>query len=84
MIWSFILLVIAASVIIVTFPLFKSKMQTYTLPNKSRHDFSQATSYLSALNDLENDLALERLSKPDYQKQKLFLQRLYLESKKIS
>ena len=84
MIWFFILLIVAGSVGAVTFPLFKNKLQSYILPNKSRHDFSQASSYLSALSDLENDLALDRLSKSDYQKQKLFLQRRYLECQKTS
>ena len=83
MIWAFILLIIAGCVGTVAFPLFKTKLQSYKLSNKSGHDFSQVDSYLSALSDLENDLALEKLSKPDYQKQKLFLQRRYLEYQKI-
>ena len=84
MIWAFILLIIVGSVGAVAYPLFKTKLQSYKLPNKSKHEFSQMDSYLSALSDLENDLALEMLSKPDYQKQKLYLQRRYLECLKIS
>ena len=79
MIWTFILLIIAGSVCAVAYPLFWTKLQDYYLPSTSPHDFSQADSWLSALSDLEDDLALGRISKPDYQKQKIFFQRGYLE-----
>ena len=84
MIWAFILLIIAGSVGAVAYPLFRIKLQSYKLPSTSMHDFSQADSWLSALSDLEDDLALGRMSKPDYQQQKLFLQRGYLEWQKNS
>ncbi|MDP6656556.1 MAG: hypothetical protein QGH79_11025 [SAR324 cluster bacterium] len=79
MIWTFILLIIAGSVGVVAYPLFRTKLQNYVLPGTAMHDFSQADSWLSALSDLEDDLALGRMSKADYQQQKIFLQRGYLE-----
>lgn len=79
MIWTFILLIIAGSVGAVAYPLFRTKLQSYVLPGTAMHDFSQADSWLSALSDLEDDLALGRMSKADYQQQKIFLQRGYLE-----
>lgn len=79
MIWTFILLIIAGSVGVVAYPLFITKLQSYLLPGTAKHDFSEADSWLSALSDLEDDLALGRMSKADYQQQKIFLQRGYLE-----
>jgi len=79
MIWTFILLIIAGSVGVIAYPLFRTKLQCYVLPGTTMHDFSQADSWLSALSDLEDDLALGRMSKADYQQQKIFLQRGYLE-----
>ncbi|HBR59214.1 MAG: hypothetical protein CL909_04070 [Deltaproteobacteria bacterium] len=79
MIWAFILLIIAGSVGAVAYPLFRTKLQSYELPGTTKHDFSQADSWLSALSDLEDDLTLKRMSKSDYQQQKIFLQRGYLE-----
>ena len=79
MIWTFILLIIAGSVGAVAYPLFITKLQNYELPGLSAQDFSQADSWLSALSDLEDDLVLGRISKPDYQQQKIYFQRGYLE-----
>ena len=79
MIWTFILLIIAGSVSVLAYPLFRTKLQNYELPSTSAHDFSQADSWLSALSDLEDDLVLGRISKLDYQQQKIFFQRGYLE-----
>ena len=79
MIWTFILIVIVVSVVAITYPLFWSKMQFYELPGVAGQDYSLADSWLSALSDLENDYALGRISKPDYQQQKILLQRGYLE-----
>ena len=84
MIWTFILLIIAVSVSAVAYPLFRTKLQNYELLGTSGHDFSQADSWLSALSDLEDDLVLGRISKPDYQQQKIFFQRGYLEWQKKS
>ena len=79
MIWTFILLIISGSVSAVAYPLFRTKLQNYELPSTSAHDFSQADYWLSALSDLEDDLVLGRISKLDYQQQKIFFQRGYLE-----
>ncbi|MBT3214492.1 MAG: hypothetical protein HN351_07595 [Deltaproteobacteria bacterium] len=84
MIWTFILLIIAGSVGAIAYPLFRTKLQSYELPGTAELDFSQADSWLSALSDLEDDLALGRMSKTDYQQQKIFLQRGYLEWQKKS
>jgi hypothetical protein len=82
MIWTFIFLMITGSVGAVAYPLFRSKLQNYELPGTSANDFSQADSWLSALRDLEDDLVLGRISKTDYQQQKIFFQRGYLEWQK--
>lgn len=84
MIWLFMFLIIVISVVAIAYPLFWSKLQSYELPGITELDFSQADSWLSALSDLEDDFALGRLSKPDYQQQKIFLQRGYLEWQKNS
>ena len=78
MILTFILIVIAGSVTVITYPLFWNKLQRYELPGVAVQDCSQADSWLSALSDLENDYALGRISNPDFQQQKIFLQRGYL------
>ena len=78
MIWTFILIVITVSVIAITYPLFWSKLQCFELPGATGQDYSLADSYLSALSDLEDDYALGRISNPDYQQQKILLQRGYL------
>ena len=79
MIWTFILLIIAGSVGVVAYTLFRTKLQSYELPGTPKHEFNQADSWLSALSDLEDYLALGRVSKVDYKQQKIFLQRGYLE-----
>ena len=78
MILTFILIVIAGSVAVITYPLFCSKLQSYQLPEVASEDYSQADSWLSALSDLEDDYSFGRISNPDYQRQKNFLQRSYL------
>ena len=79
MIWTFILIVIVASVIVITYPLFWSKLQCYELPGVDEEDYILADSWLSALSDLEDDYALGRISISDYQQQKILLQHGYLE-----
>ena len=84
MIWTFIFLIIAVSVAAIAYPLFRGKLELYELPGISSQDFRQADSWLSALSDLEDDLVLGRISKTDFQPQKLFLQRGYLDWQKES
>ncbi|MBL4823798.1 MAG: hypothetical protein JKY07_00880 [SAR324 cluster bacterium] len=84
MIWTFIFLIIAVSVAAIAYPLFRGKLELYELPGISSQDFSKADSWLSALSDLEDDLVLGRISKTDFQQQKLFLQRGYLDWQKES
>ena len=79
MIWTFILIIIAISVATVAFPLFWNKLQLYQLPENSNQVYSQSDSWLSALSDLEVDYSLGRMSKREYQQQKIFLQRSYLD-----
>jgi len=79
MIWTFILTVIVVSVVAITFPLFWSKLQCYELPGVPEQDYVLADYWLTALSDLEDDYALGRISNPDYQQQKILLQRGYLE-----
>ena len=82
MIWTFAVIVILGSVGVITYPLFRSKIQKYEIPEKYQLDSSQADFYLTALSDLEDDYALGRLSESDYNQQKIFLQRNYLKLQK--
>ena len=80
MIWIFIFLIFAVSVVAIAYPLFWSKLQKYTINYTSTTDFSKTTFWLSSLSDLDDDFTLGKITKIDYQKQKLILQRSYLES----
>jgi len=82
MIWTFTLIVILGSVGVITYPLFRSKIQKYEIQEKYQLDASQANFCLTALSDLEDDYALGRLSELDYNYQKIFLQRNYLKLQK--
>ena len=82
MIWTFAVIVIFGSVGIITYPLFRSKIQKYEIPENYQIDTSQSDLWLTALSDLEDDYALGRLSESDYHQQKIFLQRNYLKLQK--
>ena len=82
MIWTFAVIVILGSVGVISYPLFRSKLQKYEIPENYQLDSSQADFCLTSLSDLEDDYALGRLSGPDYQQQKIFLQRNYLKLQK--
>ena len=79
MVWTFAVIVILGSVGVITYPLFRSKIQKYKIPENYQHDTSKIDFFLTALSDLEDDYALGRLSESDYNQQKIFLQRKYLE-----
>ena len=78
MIWFFAVIVIFGSVIVITYPLFRSKIRKYEIAENSQLDYSQANLYMNSLSDLQDDYALGRLSDLDYNQQKIFLQRKYL------
>ena len=78
MIWTFAVIVILGSVGVVTYPLFRSKIQKYEIPKNYQLDSSQANYWLTALSDLEDEYVLGRLSESDYDQQKIFLQKNYL------
>ena len=78
MIWTFAVIVILGSVGVITYPLFRSRIQKYEILEDYQMDTSQADFRLTALSDLEDDYALGRLSESDYNQQKIFLQRNYL------
>ena len=82
MIWTFAVIVILGSVGVITYPLFRSKIQKFEIPENYQLDTSQADSWLTALSDLEDDYALGSLSESDYNQQKIFLQRNYLKLQK--
>ena len=82
MIWTFAVIVILGSVGVITYPLFRSKIQKYEIPVNYQLDTSQADFFLTALSDLEDDYTLGRLSESDYNQQKIFLQRNYLKLQK--
>ena len=79
MILTFAVIVVLGSVGVITYPMFWGKIQKYEIPKNFQLDSSQADFFLTALSDLEEDYALRRLSKSDYNQQKIFLQRKYLE-----
>ena len=78
MVWIFAVIVILGAVGVITYPLFRSKIQKYEIPDNYQLDSSQVNFCLTALSDLEDDYALGRLSESDYNQQKIFLQRNYL------
>ena len=82
MIWIFAVIVILGSVGVITYPLFRSKIQKYEISENYQLDTSQADFFLTALSDLEDDYTLGRLSESDYNQQKTFLQRNYLKLQK--
>ena len=79
MILTFAVIVIFGSVGVITYPMFWRKIQKYEIPKNYQLDSSQADSCLTALSDLEEDYSLRRISESDYNQQKVFLQRKYLE-----
>ena len=82
MIWGFVVIVILGSVAVITYPMYRSKILKYEIPENYQLDYSQANYCLTALSDLEDDYALGRLSESDYNHQKNFLQRKYLKLQK--
>ena len=82
MVWIFAVIVILGAVGVITYPLFRSKILKYEIPEIYQLDNSQADFCLTALSDLEDDYALGRLSESDYNYQKIFLQRNYLKLQK--
>ena len=78
MIWVFAIIVILWSVGVISYPLFRSKLQKYEIPEYHQIDSSQADFLLNSLSDLEEEYSLGRLSESDYNQQKIFLQRNYL------
>ena len=82
MVWIFAVIVILGAVGVITYPLFRSKILKYEIPEIYQMDTSQADFCLTALSDLEDDYALGRLSESDYNYQKIFLQRNYLKLQK--
>ena len=82
MVWIFAVIVILGAVGVITYPLFRSKILKYEIPEIYQLDTSQADFCLTALSDLEDDYALGRLSESDYNYQKIFLQRNYLKLQK--
>ena len=82
MIWTFAVVVILGSVGVITYPLFRSKIQKYKFTENYQLDNSKIDFFLTALSDLEDDYALGRLSESDYNQQKIFLQRNYLKLQK--
>ena len=82
MIWTFAVIVILGSVGAIIYPLFRSKIQKYEIPENFHLDSGQADFCLTALSDLEDDYVLGHLSESDYNKQKIILQRNYLKLQK--
>jgi cytochrome c-type biogenesis protein CcmI len=76
-------LLFIVTVAVVVFPLFFARLQRHEIP-RPEHDTSEADALLSALSELEDDYQLGRLTKPEYQQQKIRLQRQYLKVKQSS
>ena len=62
----------------ITYPLFFQPLRKYQLPVPDAEEFSQRDALLAALSELEEGKLMGRLSRADYQQQKLVLQRQYL------
>ena len=73
------------TIVVVTFPLFFSRIQRHELQKvKAKLDTSESDALLCALSELEDDFQLGRLNKDEYQQQKIRLQRQYLKLKKTT
>ena len=73
------------TILVVTFPLFFSRIQRHELQKaKAKLDTSESDALLSALSELEDDFQLGRLNKDEYQQQKIRLQRQYLKLKETT
>lgn len=71
-------LLFVLTIAIVTFPLFFGRLQQHELP-RLQVDTSEADALLNALSELEDDFQLGRLTREEYQQQKIRLQRQYLQ-----
>ena len=80
MIFLFVFLIILVSVGTIAYPLFCIKLQKYSINYSTTIDFNKTNFWLSAISDLDDDFSLGRITKTDYKKQKLILQRNYLGS----
>ena len=80
MIWVFVFSIIFVALGAIAYPLFYGRLLKYTTNYSSNINFNRTNFWLSALSDLDDDFTLGRISKIDYQKQKLILQRSYLDS----
>ena len=74
-------------VIFVGYPLFFERLSHFHLPdietNSSKgNNFNEQESLLATLSELEDEYLIGKVSREDYQHQKLFLNRKYLEMKK--
>jgi len=79
MVWTFILLIIILTVATISHPLFWNNLQRFSIPLDTDYDLNQANFLLSELSDLEEDFLFGRISNIEYEKQKIFIQRSYLE-----
>jgi len=82
MVFTFAVIIILGSVGMITYPMFRSKIQKYEIPENNQLNTSQSDFCLNALSDLEDDYVLGRLSESDYNQQKILLQRKYLNLQK--
>ena len=67
---------------IITYPLFFDKIQLYRLSENPTLDYNEADSLLLALQELEEDHQLGRVSSSDYERLKLHFQHHYLKIKR--
>ena len=79
MILFFVFLIFILTVGVISYPLFFIKLQRYS-NNSFNSEESNSNFWLSALSDLNEDYKLGRISKSDYEKQKIIIQRNYLNS----
>ena len=75
-------------VIIVGYPLFFERLRFFHLPeitpdNDQEFLFDEQESLLTALSELEDEYLLGKVSKEDYNQQKLLLNRKYLQQKTL-
>ena len=66
------------ALLFIIYPLFFQPLRNYQLPVPDTEEFGQRDALLAALSELEEDQLMGRISRADYQQQKLTLQRQYL------
>ncbi len=74
------LLLLAAAVMVISYPLIFHELEAYELPPSAAAEFSERDALLEALSELELSHRSGKLSETDYLTQKLQLEKQYLQA----